>query len=338
MITGGIVPDHSIIGRFIDRHAVLLTETFFTTLTKQVLSVTRTTTTVVAGDGTVIEAAASRYRLVRQEALQEALMTAYAEAAESGESASEDKVAQLEHAAGVLSDRQAERAARGKDDKSLRIQPLEPEAVVQPQKDKHQFRASYKPQVLANEARIIVACDAHPSTETVPVEGLLDQARQQGEIETGLFDAGYFNETVLKATAARQIEMLCPEGRSEGKNWEKTSTKTYLKNQFPYEAEHDHYRCPADRVLIPIERYQGNATNPAYVKYGSAPCADCPLRARCTTSKKGREVKRYAVDATKERLRAKMKRPTVRAWYAKRQATVEPVCNGLIKEDTALGL
>jgi len=324
-VTGGIVPDHSIIGRFIDRHAALLTETFFTALTKKVLGVTRTTTTVVAGDGTVIEAAASRYRLVRQEALQEALMVACAQAAEIGDPASEAKVAQLEHAATVLSDRQADRAARGKDGKTLSIQPLEPEAVVQPQKDKNQFRASYKPQVLANEARIIVACDVHPSSETVPVEGLLDQASKQGVIETGLFDAGFFNETALKATAARKIEMLCPEGRSEGENWEKASTKTYLKNQFTYDAEHDHYRCPAHQVLIPIQRYQGNATNPAYVKYGGAPCADCPLRARCTTSKNGREIKRYAIDEAKDRLRAKMKQPAVRAWYSKRKAMVEPV-------------
>jgi transposase len=328
-VTGGIVPDHSIIGRFIDRHAALLTEAFFTQLTKKVLGVTRTTTTVVAGDGTVIEAAASRYRLVRQEALQEALMAACAQAVEIGDPASEDKVAQLEHAARVLSDRQAERAARGKDGKTLSIQPLEPEAVVQPQKDKNQFRASYKPQVLANEARIIVACDVHPSSETVPIEGLLDQASKHGEIETGLFDAGYFNETVANATAARQIEMLCPEGRSEGKNWEKTSTKTYLKNQFTYDAEHDHYRCPAHQVLMPIARYQGNATNPAYVKYGGAPCADCGRRARCTTSKNGREIKRYAIDTAKDRLRAKMKLPAVRAWYSKRKAMVEPVFSHL---------
>jgi transposase len=328
-VTGGIVPDHSIIGRFIDRHAALLTEAFFTQLTKQVLGATRTTTAVVAGDGTVIEAAASRYRLVRQEALQEALMAACAQAAETGDAADEAKAAQLEHAATLLLDRQAERAARGKDGEKLSIQPREPEAVVQPQKDKHQFRASYKPQVLANEARIIVACDVHPSSETAPVEGLLDQAGKQGVIETGLFDAGYFNETALKATAARQIEMLCPEGRSEGEHWEKTSTKMYLKNQFAYDATNDCYRCPAHQVLMPIARYQGNATNPAYVKYGGASCADCPLRARCTTSKSGREIKRYAIDAAKDRLRAKMKLPAVRAWYSKRQAMVEPVFSHL---------
>jgi hypothetical protein len=51
---------------------------------------------------------------------------------------------------------------------------LEPDAVVQPQKDKKRFHASYKPSVLANDARVILACAVHPSSETAVVAGLLD--------------------------------------------------------------------------------------------------------------------------------------------------------------------
>jgi transposase len=328
-VTGGIVPDHSIIGRFIDRHVALLTEEFFVDLTKKVLGVTRTTTAVVAGDGTVIEAAASRYRLVREEALQEALKIACDKAAELGDEESQEKVAQLEKAETLLLARQQERVAKSRDPKSVSIQPLEPEAVVQPQKDKNQFRPSYKPQVLANEARVIVACDVHPSSETVPVEGLLDQASKQGDIEMGLYDAGFCNETTVKATAARGIELLCPEGRSEGEDWEKKSAKTYLKNQFTYDASSDRYQCPAKQWLIPINHCRGNASTSAYVTYGGAPCGDCALRAKCTESKNGRQIKRYAVDDAKDALRAKMKVPAIRAWYSKRKAMVEPVFSQL---------
>jgi transposase len=335
-VTGGIVPDHSIIGRFIHRHATLLTETFFAQLTKDVLGRTRTTTRVVAGDGTVIEAAASRYRLVRQEALQAQLAAVRAQAAAIADPVSDaekkvcdEKVAQLEQAAALLAARQAERTAQGKDAKGLTIQPIEPEAVVQPQKDKQQYRPSYKPQVLANEARVIVACDVHPSSESALVADLLDEAGQQGAIETALWDAAYFNETVLNATAARRIEMLCPEGRSEGEHWEKSSEKTFLKNQFVYDVEQNRYRCPANQLLIPIKRYQGNETTLAYVKYGGAPCANCELRARCTKSREGREIKRYAIDGAKDALRAKMKISEARARYAKRKAMVEPVFSHL---------
>jgi transposase len=79
-VTGGIMPDHSVIGRFIQRHEAVLTEGFFEDLTRQVLHVTRSSAAVVAGDGTVIEAAASQYRLLRAEALDVALRASRVEA------------------------------------------------------------------------------------------------------------------------------------------------------------------------------------------------------------------------------------------------------------------
>jgi transposase len=68
-VSGGILPDHSIIGRFIQRHEAYLTEEFFVALTRQVVKVTGSDAAIVSGDGTVIETAASRYRVVKQEAL-----------------------------------------------------------------------------------------------------------------------------------------------------------------------------------------------------------------------------------------------------------------------------
>jgi transposase len=328
-ITGGIVPDHSIIGRFIQMHDASLTAEFFNEMLKEVLRVTGTKTTVAAGDGTVIEAAASRYGLLRQEALQAALATAREEAKAKADEASEAKVTQLEKAAAALTTRQAERAARGKDPKTLLIHPLEPEAVVQPQKDKKQFRPSYKPQVLANEARIIVACDVHPSSETTLLPDLIKHAFAQGPIETLLLDAGYFSDKALHSTAAHDIELLCPEGRSEGADWNKQSDKQFPKSHFVYEATQDHYRCPANQLLRPVEFYRGNGSEPAYVQYGTPACSHCPLRDRCTTSKTGRRIKRYAIDEAKDALRAKMTEPEARARYLKRQAMVEPVFSQL---------
>jgi transposase len=328
-ISGGIVPDHSIIGRFIQMHDALLTTEFFNAMLKEVLRATGTKTAVAAGDGTIIEAAASRYGLLRQEALQEALATAREQAKTKADEASEAKVTQLEKAEAALNARQVERAARGKDPKTLLIHPLEPEAVVQPQKDKKQFRPSYKPQVLANEARIIVACDVHPSSETVLLPQLLDSAGAHGPIQTALLDAGFFSAGVLQSMAARQIELLCPEGRSEGADWNKQSDKQFPKSQFSYEAAQDHYRCPAGQLLRPVEFYRGSTSEPAHVQYGTTACGDCPMRDRCTTSKTGRRIKRYAIDEAKDALRAKMTESEVRARYLKRQAMVEPVFSQL---------
>lgn len=334
-VTGGILPDHSIIGRFIQRHAELLTEAFFEQLTGQVLKVTRSGVAVVAGDGTIIEAAASRYGLMRQEALKEALEDALL--AKVGADDDDERyrahckarLEKLEQAKAALEQRQAEREKRGKDAETTQIHPQEHEAVVQPQKDKKRYQASYKPQVVANEARVIVACGIHPSSENEILPNLLDQAQSHGTIETGLLDAGYFSNGIIEATEQREIELLCPEGRSQGHDWNKQSDKSFLKNQFSYDAEQDHYVCPNGQKLTRVGVYKGNENSPAYTEYGTSACAGCPLRSRCTQSTGGRRIKRYSGDAAKEALRAKMADPAVRARYVKRQAMVEPVFSHL---------
>jgi hypothetical protein len=57
----------------------------------------------------------------------------------------------------------------------------------------------------------------HPSSETAIIDALLDKGSRYGTIETVLLDAGYFCHEVIEHTQTRGIELLCPEGRSEGK-------------------------------------------------------------------------------------------------------------------------
>jgi transposase len=328
-VSGGIMPDHSILGRFIQRHAELLSEAFFEQLTGKVLKLTGSGTQVVAGDGTVIEAAASRYRLMRAEALAQALQAAREAAPASVDGEPSAPVQQLQRAHSILESRRQERQAHGKDPQGLSISPHEPEALVQPQKGKRGYAAAYKPSVLANDKRVIVAAQVHPSSETAVVEPLLDQAQGHGQIDTALFDAGYFATDILKATTQRQIELLCPEGRSQGRNWNKHCDKQFPKSAFDYQAEPGCYRCPAGHNLTPVARYQGNARAAAYTEYATGACAGCALRARCTRSAQGRRIKRYAIDANKDALRAKMTQADARQRYVQRQAMVEPVFSAL---------
>lgn len=345
-VSGGIAPDHSIIGRFIQRHEGLLSEEFFKELTGRILGVSGSDTSVLAGDGTVIEAAASRYGTMRAEALkaareeQEAAVVKAQAAAIEARAQSEQACAgalertlereekrreRLRQADEQLEQRRAVRLSKGKDPKGLSVQPQEPEAVVQKQKDKKNFRASYKPSVLANEARVIVACEVHASSETAVIPGMLEQAESQGELETLMLDAGYFAEGVIEASEQHDIELLCPQGRSQGEDWNKHWPKSFPKSRFHYNAEADHYRCPGDQVLERIGTYRGNAQNPGYTLYGTGACGSCPLKSQCTRSETGRRIKRYAIDARKDALREQMTQPDNRTRYRRRQALVEPV-------------
>jgi transposase len=331
-ISGGILPDHSVIGRFIQRHEGLLSGEFFEQLTARVLKATRSGTQTVAGDGSVIEAAASRFNLMKAEALSQAIEKARSRLATSGEAEAEkqqQQLVQLDQAQTVLRAREQQRRAKGKPSDTVQINVQEPDAVIQPQKDKKRFVASYKPSVLANEIRVIVGLAVDPSSETGVVEGMLQQAQRLGGIDTALFDAGYFSEGVIKATVAQEIELLCPEGQSRGDNWRKCSDKYYPKSQFRYDPEQDVYHCPQGHVLRPVGRYQGNERYPGYVCYGTDACGHCAHRDACTKNAKGRQIKRYAADEAKDALREKMQQPQAQARYLKRQGMVEPVFSHL---------
>lgn len=329
-VSGGILPDHSIIGRFIQRHEACLTEEFFVSLTDRVLKVTGSGTATVSGDGTVIEAAASRYRVVKEEALKQLEVQAREALAEQPQDEKREKrLAQLQEAQRILQERKAAKKAVGKNADAMQISPVEPEAVIQPQKDKKSFAPAYKPSVLANALRVILAQDVDASSETRVVEGMFKQAKRQGAIEHALFDAGYHSKRVLEAAEQHEIELLCPEGQSQGESWTKQSKKQYQKSQFEYDAQRDSYRCPQGEELTRFSEYKGNERYQGYVLYATSACVQCAQRCHCTKSPQGRRIKRYKEDEAKEQLRQKMEEPENRQRYRKRQGMVEPVFSHL---------
>jgi hypothetical protein len=176
---------------------------------------------------------------------------------------------------------------------------------------------------------VIVAQDVDASSETRVVAGMLAQAKVQGEIAEALFDAGYHCKGVLDAAEQHAVELLCPEGQSQGENWNKQSEKYYPKSRFHYDAQRDSYRCPLGQELARLSEYNGTEQYPGYVQYGTARCEQCAQRNRCTKSAQGRRIKRYAEDAMKDVLREKMEKPEVRQRYLKRQGMVEPVFSHL---------
>jgi len=89
----------------------------------------------------------------------------------------------------------------------------------------------------------------------------------------------------------------------------------------------------AESVLdsrIEKKRLQGKKTDtftrsPSYTEYGSPACKTCPQKSRCTRSKEGRQMRRYAGDDAKDALRQVMRQPAAQRHFSKRQAWVEPV-------------
>jgi len=329
-VTGGIYPDHSNIARFITLHGESFSSDFFEGLTKTVLKQTGSTADRLAGDGTVLEAACSHYNLLKGEAAQLQLQEARRQAQKHPEDT--HKQADLAMALKVydeLSQRKQARDAKGKKSDHLCISATEPDAMVQPLKRGRGSGPSYKPSVLANEKRVVVALDVDASSETAQIPVLLDQSKQitGSAPKELLLDAGYFCDQMIKESLERDISLLCPEGKRDGQA--KQSSKYFTKGEFRYDEANDTYRCPAGHDLSPVSHYKGNDKYPGYVLYSTPACATCPLKDRCTQSKEGRKLKRYAGDGAKDALRLVMEQAPVKKIFSKRQAMVEPVFSAL---------
>ena len=74
------------------------------------------------------------------------------------------------------------------------------------------------------------------------------------------------------------------------------------QDQFRYEAERDVYVCPQGEQLQYRHTTRDRARKKAFKIYATTACSTCPLRARCTTSRQGRRIKRWVDQGVIDRL------------------------------------
>ena len=325
-ICGGQRPDHSTIGEFIQRHRAVLTQEFFCTVVQGLIRRLHLAPGVVAGDGTVMEAVASRYATLKREAARQAATAAEAAAAAAPQDDALRHVA-AHHAQvlATLEERCQAREQKGDSAEHTRVAPGELEAVVQPRKD-GVVRPAYRPSVLVHVSGLIVGQAVHPSSETAVVPTLLTQHRTGFGTEppTALWDGAYCTPAVLQEMVERNIDVLTPAGKAQGTDdWEKRGPRgRFGKAQFGYAEERNAYRCPAGQWLTQVRQGRERAGY-AYRMYATAACAECALRAQCTTSKQGRTVKRYDGELIKELMAEVLRQPRARERYRQRAELAE---------------
>lgn len=342
-LSGGIMPDHDTLADVLNRFAEDLESGFFEELTTQILAKTGSRCDDLAGDGTVVEAATSRYRGLKLEAAQAALEEAQRRCEAQPESPKRQReLAQAKRVQKVAEERSEKRVRKGKA-AYVRVSPTEPEAVYQSSKvpataSTKAFAYSYKPSILANHDRLILAQSVHPSSEVTQVKGLLEQAnRVTPEVSRLMLDAGFFSGEVAGLAARQDLDLLCPEGKDPARtSAPKAKKRRFPKERFEYDAESDSYLCPAGKRLHRLWTSKREEGTP--IQYGGAPCRSCPLRPQCTASKKrGRTITRSLPADEEEALdacREVMKHPKAIEAYRARAGMVEPV----FAEMRAIGL
>jgi hypothetical protein len=288
-LSAGHQPDHSTIGKFINLHAELLSDEFFVALVKELARRLKLGPGVLAGDGTVVEAASSHWVRLRREA------------------------AELQGASEVVQS-------------SRRAVSTESGAVRQPLKN-GLLRPAYKPLVLAHERGLIVGQHVESSSERAGLWPMLAQQARAFEARPGalLLDAGFMGLEVLGRLAEQEINVICPSGRTDGADWRRRGyARRFGKRDFSYDAALNRYRCPAGQELLAEYRARDRHGR-QFVRYRASACANCELRERCTGSLKGRTLRRYAGEELKEAMEQVLAQPAARRVYRRRQAIVEPV-------------
>lgn len=136
--------------------------------------------------------------------------------------------------------------------------------------------------------------------QLAPMAEAAKEALQVATLEVTA-DAGYHEEEGLERCEAGQIETYVPRPqvlKTKGRD-------VYPKSAFTYEAELDGYRCPAGALLS--FRHLGKKQGKQLRYYRTEACATCPLRARCTTEKKGRRIARTPLEHVVERAARRLK-------------------------------
>lgn len=310
-VSGGITPDHSVLGRFIQRHEAELSRELFAAVVDEALKRTGSNRDRLAGDGTTLEAMSSRFALMKREALaqwRERL-------GQSGGDGAEAERAQVDQLCAVLAEREQAKA----------IVPAEPEAGLLRLKNGRGSRPAYEALVLANKARVVVDAQVHSTSEIAPMKELLE--RLDGEqTQELLLDAGFANDfELIERTVAQEISLLCPERAETTQGKE---PRLIPLREFRYDEERDGYVCPEGKWLRATNRCAGNAAEGRrpYVRYTASAldCGGCVRRATCTDAKV-RSIQRTQGQEYKEALRVVMAQPRAKRIFAQRKAMVEPV-------------
>ncbi len=331
-LCGGRHPDHSTIGRFVSKHADVLTEEYFVSLTTMLVKKLKLSVGTVAGDGTVIESAADGYQIIKEDAARQAAREARKESeAQPEDVAARRKADNAEAIANSVQKKARLLREQGKKTDKIKVSPADPEAVIQKTK-KGTFKLAYVPSVLANKERYIMGHHLDPSDETACVMPMINQYQSiTGALpKLALFDGNYSNLTVLSLSVELDMDILCPSGKVSQGDFEKSKTRgdKISKYVFVFDSENNCYVCPAGQKLEYKGR-DGKRAGQVKFRYQCSKCDDCEMRPQCTDSKDGRRVTRYEVDELKEAMSEVFKSEKARKEYSQRQQFVEPVYSEL---------
>lgn len=331
-LTGNHRPDHNSLWRFWRENRESIGRLFRQTV-KVALEMDLVGLAVQALDGTKIAAASSGRGGFNQEQLEkllarldEQLLDREKEIAAAGaESSSTTSLPPLVRL------REQVRAAleRVKAGETKHAHPLEPEAARMSCDGRNRF--GYNAQAVVDaKAQIVVAAEVintpNDMQQLVPMIAAA-QANCTGEdspadetpVPVTLADGGYASGAQLAKAENCGYPVVTPPPPS----WNDTSSP-YHPAHFRHDAQRHVVTCPQNRELMRkgVRQKDGRQVE---IYRNAAACKDCPVRAQCTTEKRGRTIYIAADHAAVVSAYQRWHHPQTAELYGLRAPTVEPV-------------
>lgn len=120
-------------------------------------------------------------------------------------------------------------------------------------------------------------------------------------------DAGYYDTVDLKACDDQQITTYVPVPEPKISKKTNVPAPDYYHDKFVYDQISDTYRCPQGNTLS-YYTHTHKSDGRCIRIYRTTACRECPARASCTTSVRGRYINRWDHEAVLDRLKQRLAR------------------------------
>jgi len=146
-----------------------------------------------------------------------------------------------------------------------------------------------------------VTNQGHDRSHLAPMALKAQEATGNKEI-TVLADRGYFSGDQVLSCEGTGVAPIVPKTLTSSG----TKRGFFTRQDFIYDAEHDHYTCPAGAKLTKANRRADHVEDLDFYRHLSA-CFTCPLRSQCTPTKL-RRIKRWENEDVLDRMQARLDR------------------------------
>src|SRR5271170_709784 len=155
------------------------------------------------------------------------------------------------------------------------------------------------------EHHLIVAHEVinqgHDRSQLAPMACKAPQATGCEQV-TALADRGYFSGDQVLSCEGTGVAPIVPKTLTSSG----TKRGFFTRQDFVYDAEHDHYTCPAGAKLTKANRRADHTEDFDFYRHLSA-CFTCPLRSRCTPTKL-RRIKRWENEDVLDKMQDRLDR------------------------------